>query len=94
MTAAEVNSFAHQEPIRNGNKVDSNPADALHGRISGDRQAAPHQAPAAEFEEAHQAGEKLLRDITSVLGEGLLVQDPGGYPIFMNQEAERPKKSR
>ena len=40
-------------------------------------------------EEARNASEKLLRDVTSALGEGLLVQDGGGHLIFMNPEAER-----
>ncbi len=33
--------------------------------------------------------EKLLRDITSALGEGILTQDCDGNLIFMNPEAER-----
>lgn len=40
-------------------------------------------------EEALLASEKLLRDIASVLGEGLLVQDKDGRLMFMNREAER-----
>jgi two-component system sensor histidine kinase UhpB len=36
-----------------------------------------------------ETSEKLLRDITSVLGEGLLVQDMEGRLMLMNPEAER-----
>lgn len=36
-----------------------------------------------------EASEKMLRDITSALGEGILVQDREGRLIFMNPEAER-----
>ncbi|MDO8893309.1 MAG: PAS domain S-box protein [Sulfurimicrobium sp.] len=40
-------------------------------------------------EEARNASEKQLRDITSALGEGLLVQGRDGRLLFMNPEAER-----
>lgn len=40
-------------------------------------------------QEALQASEKLLKSITSALGEGVLVLDDCGRLIFMNPEAER-----
>lgn len=40
-------------------------------------------------EDARNVSEKLLRDISSALGEGLLVQDSTGRLVFMNPEAER-----
>ncbi len=40
-------------------------------------------------EETSKQHEKLLREITSAVGEGLLVQDMEGKLLFMNPEAER-----
>jgi two-component system sensor histidine kinase UhpB len=42
-----------------------------------------------QVQQALVASEKLLRDITSALGEGLLVQSSCGELLFMNPEAER-----
>jgi PAS domain S-box-containing protein len=41
-----------------------------------------------QFEEALQAGEKKLRDVTSNLAEGIYVLDLQGKVTFMNPEAE------
>jgi two-component system sensor histidine kinase UhpB len=40
-------------------------------------------------EDALRASEKLVRDITLMMGEGIFVLDQHGYLIFMNREAER-----
>ncbi len=42
-----------------------------------------------QAEETAKQHEKLLRDITASMGEGLLVQDMAGRLLFMNPEAER-----
>ncbi len=42
-----------------------------------------------QAEDALRASEKLLSDIASTLGEGLLVQGGNGRLMFMNREAER-----
>jgi two-component system sensor histidine kinase UhpB len=42
-----------------------------------------------QAEETSKQHEKLLRDITSAVGEGLLVQNMAGRLLFMNPEAER-----
>ncbi len=57
--------------------------------IEREREEAGVRRERKRAEEARNASEKLLRDITSALGEGLLVQGCDGRLIFMNPEAER-----